>query len=401
MSAHTGDGGRAESERPPEVLSSLWRAIAVPRFVTLAHAVVINAVQWRGYEHPLAGWLVVTGIAMWTLISTWAYDNRRVPKWPVLCADIAVACGALIAGRFIMGPDLLAAGATIPAFWVVSPVLAWAIYRGWLGGVLAGCVVAAADLGSRTHISSETVANVFLTLLAGGVVGYWSTLVRNAAIERARAAEFAARTAERDRIARVVHDGVLQVLAYVQRRGNEIGGETAELARVAGEQEVILRGLVQSGLGSRGLASDPATGEGIRRAVDLVGRLAAVGSSDGGASSISVAVPGTPVYVDADVAEELMAAVRAALDNVERHAAGAKTFLLLEDDGSQIVVSVRDDGPGIPEGRLEEAASAGRMGVSHSIIGRLRDLGGTATLVTGSGQGTEWELRVPRTGASA
>jgi signal transduction histidine kinase len=55
---------------------------------------------------------------------------------------------------------------------------------------------------------------------------------------------------------------------------------------------------------------------------------------------------------------------------------------------------VRDDGPGIPAGRLEEAAAQGRLGVTGSIRGRLADLGGTAVLTTGD-FGTEWELLVP------
>ena len=59
-------------------------------------------------------------------------------------------------------------------------------------------------------------------------------------------------------------------------------------------------------------------------------------------------------------------------------------------------MSVRDDGPGIPEGRLAEAEEQGRLGVSESIRGRMRDLGGRAELTTAPGQGTEWELSVPK-----
>jgi signal transduction histidine kinase len=55
---------------------------------------------------------------------------------------------------------------------------------------------------------------------------------------------------------------------------------------------------------------------------------------------------------------------------------------------------VRDDGPGIAPGRLREAEAEGRLGVVESIQGRLRELGGTATLHTGPG-GTEWELVAP------
>jgi signal transduction histidine kinase len=58
-------------------------------------------------------------------------------------------------------------------------------------------------------------------------------------------------------------------------------------------------------------------------------------------------------------------------------------------------VSVRDDGPGIPDGRLDEAESEGRLGVKESICGRIDDLGGTCTLDTGS-YGTEWVFVVPR-----
>jgi signal transduction histidine kinase len=59
------------------------------------------------------------------------------------------------------------------------------------------------------------------------------------------------------------------------------------------------------------------------------------------------------------------------------------------------VVSVRDEGPGIPAGRLEAAQADGRLGVVDSIRGRVADLGGTAELTTGT-YGTEWELTVPR-----
>ncbi|WP_180923647.1 hypothetical protein [Nocardioides marinisabuli] len=70
-------------------------------------------------------------------------------------------------------------------------------------------------------------------------------------------------------------------------------------------------------------------------------------------------------------------------------------MVLLEDLPDRVEVSVRDEGPGIPEGRLEQAEAEGRMGVSGSVRGRLHDLGGSATLTTGS-FGTEWELVVPR-----
>jgi signal transduction histidine kinase len=62
-----------------------------------------------------------------------------------------------------------------------------------------------------------------------------------------------------------------------------------------------------------------------------------------------------------------------------------------------VTVTVRDDGPGIEPGRLDAAAAEGRLGVAQSIKGRLADLGGTVEIYSQPGEGTEVELRVPRT----
>jgi signal transduction histidine kinase len=224
------------------------------------------------------------------------------------------------------------------------------------------------------------------------VVGYSTSLIREATEARAEAERIAAVLSERARLARAVHDGVLQVLALVQRRGTELGGESAELGRLAGEQEVALRALVQgSAATSYGAAPDGAPG-GLGGRRDLVGSLAMLGSR-----SVTVSGPAHPVLLPDEVATELTSVVRAALDNVARHVgADAPAWVLVEEVGDTVTVTVRDEGPGIAEGRLDQARGEGRMGVSGSIRGRMAELGGTADLVTGPGQGTEWELRVQR-----
>ena len=57
---------------------------------------------------------------------------------------------------------------------------------------------------------------------------------------------------------------------------------------------------------------------------------------------------------------------------------------------------VRDEGVGMAPERLVEAAASGRLGVAQSIRGRVRDLGGSVSIVTAPGAGTEVEMRVPR-----
>jgi hypothetical protein len=94
-----------------------------------------------------------------------------------------------------------------------------------------------------------------LLLLAAVVVAYAASILRTAAEMRAAAERVAATHTERARTRQGRHDGVLQVLAMVQRHGAEAGGELRELARLAGEQEAALRRLVQTD--ARSLADTP------------------------------------------------------------------------------------------------------------------------------------------------
>jgi signal transduction histidine kinase len=97
----------------------------------------------------------------------------------------------------------------------------------------------------------------------------------------------------------------------------------------------------------------------------------------------------------------MTAAVHAALDNVRRHCgATARAWVLVDDQGEAVTVTIRDDGPGIPPRRLALAAADGRLGVSQAICGRMRDLGGSACVTSTPGTGTEVKLRLPRTPSS-
>ena len=301
----------------------------------------------------------------------------------LLISDLVVALAAIGISPYVKGAGL---SATIPGFWVMGVVLAWAIIWRWQGGLVAALAVSVADLSVRDEFTQKAYGNIFLLILGGAIVGFLSGLLQQTAAQRDRAERAAAAAEERQRLARVVHDGVLQALALVQRRAPELGPDGVELGRLAGEQEVRLRGLVQQD--SRDLVA-PLGDQ------DLVRLLAGLQTPH-----VHVAVPGSPAMMPAEVASEVLSAVEACLSNVRHHVGReAEAWVLLEDLESQWVVSVRDDGPGIAEGRLEASAVEGRLGVQQSIIGRLHDLGGVATVRSAPGQGTEWELTVPRPGA--
>jgi signal transduction histidine kinase len=363
---------------PPAVEDTMFRALAALRVVLLANTLAIYFFWWSGYAHPWAGVVVMGGLVFWTAVVTWAY-GAAVRRGPVLLiADVVVALVAILLTPWVKGEMV---NATLPGFWVAAAVLACAIHWRWVGGLAAAALVALADWSVRSHFTQQNWGNTFLLLLGGVIVGFLMDLLQQMASARDQALRTAAVAHERDRLARVIHDGVLQVLSLVQKRGLELGGEAASLGRLAGEQEVALREFVQHDT----LVASPLSGS-----LDLSALLARQASS-----TVTVSTPG-PLLVDAAFATEISHVVAACLSNVRHHVGpSAPAWVLLEDRGDALVVSVRDEGPGIPAGRLSAAVSEGRLGVSSSIQGRVASLGGSSSLDTGT-WGTEWEFVFPR-----
>ena len=360
---------------------SFWRAIAVYRVASLGYAVLL-LVMSGGYQRPVAGWLVIGVMAVWTAITTVACARRR--SRALLAVDLLVTLACLLTSPYVQGTEAGRAGLMpVTATWVGGPVLAWAVHGGRRAGAVAAIILSMADLWSRGPQEfnlSVPVNGAVLLILAGVVVGHVARLTKEAEERLQRAAEMEAAQRERERLARGIHDSVLQVLALVQRRGLEIGGEAAELGRLAGEQEAAVRELIRS---------EPATAE--RGLVDVGAGLRRFTSA-----TVTVSAPATPLRLPAARAGEVLAAVGAALDNVRRHCGeDARAWVFAEEDGGTVTITVRDEGPGIPDGRIEQAEAEGRIGIARSIKGRIEGVGGTVAFTSAPGQGTEVEFVIP------
>ncbi|MFL1435863.1 MacS family sensor histidine kinase [Nocardiopsis protaetiae] len=388
----------------------MWRGISLFRAAALVYSLLLLVQHHEHLTRPWLGWTVLVAMAAWTVVASSAYARPELRTRRLVLADLAVAFTCLFATAVAATPFYLTQAPPLSGYWFAGAALAAGVAWGRRGAGVVAVLYGVADLTLRVimdaPITPATARGVVLLLLAGLAVGYMARVAGQAEERFARAVALEARLREREQLARSIHDSVLQVLTLVSRRGAEAGGEAAELGRLAGEQEVRLRAMITDGLTDLtevpadpgAVRAAPAPGPGdlgnpaADTAIDLRDPLRRLESV-----RVSVSAPATPVPLPGRVAAELLAAVEAALANVELHCPpGTRAWILVEDEEDAVTVTVRDEGPGIPPGRLEEAGRQGRLGVAQSVRGRLRDLGGTVEVFSAPGQGTEVEMRLPR-----
>ena len=212
-----------------------------------------------------------------------------------------------------------------------------------------------------------------LLLIGGGALALIGVPVGIAWLVRSdRGRIQAAREDERQHVAAHLHDSVLQTLALVQRQAHD----QAAVTRLARRQEHALRAWMagETALGAETLASA------LRDAVAEV--------EDEHGIQIELSVLGDRRLDRAS--EAAAAAAREALRNAARHAAGAPVFVFAQLGRERSEVFVRDEGPGF---ELAEVPTE-RRGVRDAIIGRMAAVGGSATVESAAGEGTEVALRI-------
>ncbi|GAA3364461.1 MacS family sensor histidine kinase [Saccharopolyspora gregorii] len=362
--------------------SPLWRAHNFFRSVGLGYAVLWFAIQFPAYQRPALAVVEILVMIGWTVFTVWRFRRREGRTNALVLADQVLISVLFLGNELIMTEEQMRQLApSVITMWQPSMVTLAGVQWGWIGGGISGAVSALINFAIRDVYAPLMFQDAVLLIGAGLLFGLAADTARRSTERLSQALRAEAATAERERLARSIHDSVLQVLARVRNRGVELGGEAAELARLAGEQEIALRSLVATAP-----PEHDAEGE-----VDLVARLQVLRTG-----KVQVSVPATDVRLPEPMGSDVLLIVREALENVDRHAGpDARAWVLLEELPDEIVISVRDDGPGIAAGRLAEAAAEGRMGVAQSIRGRVRHLGGTISLDTTPGEGTEWEIRLP------
>ena len=199
------------------------------------------------------------------------------------------------------------------------------------------------------------------------VVGPWIWQLTSERAERIR-------IQERAEVAARIHDSVLQTLALVQRHA----GDPQRVASLARRQERELRRWLY--------------GSGVAAVALLVDALADAAADVEELHGVRIEVASAGDTPLDDVVSQLVLAAREAMTNAAKFSGADEVFVYAETGPDGIVVFVRDAGAGFDR----TAVTPDHRGIAESIEGRMKRAGGTATVVTAPGEGTEVELRLPR-----
>jgi two-component system, NarL family, nitrate/nitrite sensor histidine kinase NarX len=207
---------------------------------------------------------------------------------------------------------------------------------------------------------------------------------------------------ERERIAREMHDGLAQVLAYVNAKSQAVDEMLADgrvpearlqlgqLAEAARSLYVDVREAILS------LSSPLATDRSVAAAIEEYATQYAESSklavrfeatSAARAASLSAAVQG-----------EMFSIAREALTNVRKHARAQRVRIRLSVEGGEVVLSIEDDGVGFDAAGLTRAPERWPHFGLAGMRERAESVGGRIAWISTPGRGTTVELRVPNGG---
>lgn len=382
MSPHRAGDAGSWFRHANDVLGRVYSVCLTARVIMALHAIGINlvVVMPHAFNKPLL-MVVCVVIAGWTAaVSIVLKRPRRRKPW-VFGADLVVTLGVVLA------TPLVADGAVVPltlaAYWAGGCAAYAAILLSTRWGLLQATIVSVAFLAVPPFITPRRIDLVVLiltaTLCLGALVSQFRTTLAEQERERIRSAALT----ERERLARIVHDGALQVLALVEREGPSLGPRGMRLASLARESESQLRTLLQ----------DREIGDNAEESlVDLAAALDKYQSA-----RVTVSTMAGAVMVPRVVVDEVEATLTEVLTNVDRHAGpDASAWVLLDQESDdEVILWVRDNGVGMDADAVTDASDRGRFGIRDSIVGRMSSLEGSAMLKSTPGLGTEWELRFP------
>ncbi len=345
-------------------------------------------------------WLVVVLVAVvaaaYAVLAVLA--RRPLPTARRLAVDavlgvLLLAWGALV----LVAPSF--AWSAIPLFFVCRTLVPVPAAHVLVGAVAVVTGVALFDLSGRSDWAAAVAPLVVAVLLSLA----YDAIVRQAG-ERVRLQREVAVLAERERVAREIHDTVAQSLSSAVLRleaADQRWDADPAAAREDARQAAVA---VRASLGqTRDLVHDlvdpsPAAGGVAPADVEAAIRTAARRH----VPDAELTVVGEPVPVGAETAHALARIAQSAVANVHRHAGPARLGLTLTYLPDAVALDVFDDGRGFDVHEIASRAVGPEGGFGlRAMRQRVEQLGGTITVESAPGEGTVVGVQLPVTAGSA
>jgi len=214
-----------------------------------------------------------------------------------------------------------------------------------------------------------------------------------------------ARLSERTRIARELHDTLLQsfhgVLFHFQAATNLLPGRPDDAKR--GFQSAIAhaaRAITEARDAVQALraATDPSAD--LAQAIRTLGDELSGECHSGPPASVRVNVEGSPRSLHPGHRDDVYRIAGEAVRNAMRHAQAQLIQVDIHYDDRRLRLRIRDDGKGIDAKTLEDRAASGHWGLP-GMRERAELIGGTLEIQSGPGSGTEIDLSIPASNAYA
>lgn len=205
-----------------------------------------------------------------------------------------------------------------------------------------------------------------------------------------------AEEAERERIARELHDETVQALLVLRRHLGALMGSQQQLPESAIERLEGTRQLTDEILeGVRRFSQDlrPPTLDHLGLLPTLEGLVADLRAQGG--VDVQLKVVGSERRLSPEAELVMFRIVQEALNNVRKHSQASKVMTTVEFADGRVRLTISDNGRGFePPARMSDLAAAGKLGLM-GMHERARLLGGVLTIQSEVGKGTTITADVP------
>ena len=208
-----------------------------------------------------------------------------------------------------------------------------------------------------------------------------------------------ARVSERTRIARELHDTLLQSFHGLLLRFQTVSHVWAERPELAKEKldsaiNAAASAITEGRNAVQGLRESTVGTSDLADAIGTLGAELAAAPGDRPAPAFHVTVEGEPRPLHPILRDDIYKITAEALRNAFRHAEATDVDVEIRYDRQQFRLRVQDDGKGFDEALLPRQAAAGHYGVP-GMRERAVLMGGTLTVWSKEGAGTAVELCIP------